>query len=35
MQNQILMKIITIPAILIAFVAQGYARAKVADKLGR
>ncbi|WP_291630542.1 site-2 protease family protein [Clostridium sp.] len=34
MQNQILMKIITIPAILIAFVAQGYARAKVADKLG-
>ena len=34
MQNQILMKIVTIPAILIAFVAQGYARAKVADKLG-
>lgn len=34
MQSQILMKIITIPAILIAFVAQGYARAKVADKLG-
>ncbi|WP_066894790.1 site-2 protease family protein [Clostridium nigeriense] len=27
-------KIIIIPAILIAFVAQGYARAKVADKLG-
>ena len=34
MQDQILTKIITIPAILIAFVAQGYARAKVADKLG-
>ncbi|MCF0147130.1 MAG: site-2 protease family protein [Clostridium sp.] len=34
MQSQILMKIITIPAILIAFVVQGYARAKVADKLG-
>lgn len=34
MQSQILMKIITIPAILIAFVAQGYARAKVADNLG-
>lgn len=27
-------KIIIIPAILIAFVAQGYARAKMADKLG-
>ncbi|MBE6054087.1 MAG: site-2 protease family protein [Clostridium sartagoforme] len=32
--NAILEKIIVIPAILIAFVAQGYARAKVADKLG-
>lgn len=27
-------KILTIPAILVAFVAQGYAKAKVADKLG-
>lgn len=34
MQNAILDKIIIIPAILVAFVAQGYARAKVADKLG-
>lgn len=34
MQYAILNKIIIIPAILVAFVAQGYARAKVADKLG-
>jgi Zn-dependent protease len=34
MSNILLNKIITIPAILIAFVAQGYARAKMADKLG-
>ena len=34
MQFDLLSKIISIPAILIAFVAQGYARAKVADKLG-
>lgn len=34
MQNAILDKIIIIPAILIAFIIQGYARAKVADKLG-
>ncbi|MDV4150478.1 site-2 protease family protein [Clostridium sp. AL.422] len=34
MQYSLLNKIIVIPAILIAFVAQGYARAKVADKLG-
>ncbi len=34
MEDRILAKIIAIPAILIAFVAQGYARAKVADKLG-
>lgn len=34
MSDILLNKIITIPAILIAFVAQGYARAKVADKLG-
>ncbi|MDB1946673.1 site-2 protease family protein [Clostridium tertium] len=32
--NYLLMKILTVPAILIAFVAQGYAKAKVADKLG-
>ena len=34
MQNFILETVIIVPAILIAFVAQGYARAKVADKLG-
>lgn len=34
MSDILLNKIIIIPAILIAFVAQGYARAKVADKLG-
>lgn len=34
MSNILYEKIIIIPAILIAFVAQGYARAKVADKLG-
>ena len=34
MQFDLLSKIISIPAILIAFVAQGYGRAKVADKLG-
>jgi len=34
MDNILLNKIIIIPAILIAFVAQGYGRAKVADKLG-
>lgn len=32
--NYLLTKILTVPAILIAFVAQGYAKAKVADKLG-
>lgn len=33
-QKFLLNTILTIPAILIAFTAQGYARAKVADKLG-
>ncbi|MBD7914053.1 site-2 protease family protein [Clostridium sp. Sa3CUN1] len=34
MSSYLYQKIIIIPAILIAFVAQGYARAKMADKLG-
>lgn len=32
--DYLLNKILAVPAILIAFVAQGYAKAKVADKLG-
>lgn len=32
--DYLLDKILAVPAILIAFVAQGYAKAKVADKLG-
>lgn len=32
--DYLLDRILTVPAILIAFVAQGYAKAKVADKLG-
>lgn len=32
--DYLLTKILTVPAILVAFVAQGYAKAKVADKLG-
>ncbi|WP_411168578.1 site-2 protease family protein [Clostridium sp. MB05] len=34
MSNYLLTKILSIPAILIAFTAQGYAKAKMADKLG-
>lgn len=34
MNSFLLGKILTIPAILVAFTAQGYARAKVADRLG-
>lgn len=34
MSGYLYQKIIIIPAILIAFVAQGYARAKMADRLG-
>ncbi|GAB6169741.1 site-2 protease family protein [Clostridium carnis] len=34
MRGFLLSTILTVPAILIAFTAQGYARAKVADKLG-
>lgn len=34
MSSYLYQKIIIIPAILIAFVAQGYAKAKMADKLG-
>lgn len=34
MRNELLSIIYTIPAILIAFTAQGYAKAKMADRLG-
>ncbi|WP_418222631.1 site-2 protease family protein [Clostridium isatidis] len=34
MNNYLLQKVLVIPGILIAFTAQGYAKAKMADKLG-